>query len=64
MISKCEGDSGGGAACMIDGKWTIVGVISHGDSCGKVNRPGIYMETAASINLRWIKLTLRNINAN
>ena len=48
---------------MIDGKWTIMGVVSHGDSCGKVNRPGIYMETAAAINFRWIRKTLRIINA-
>ena len=38
----CQGDSGGPFICSINGKATLVGVVSHGSGCGEAGKPGIY----------------------
>ena len=45
---SCEGDSGG--PLMIpqsDGRWVLVGTVSHGIRCAEPNLPGVYMKTSA-----------------
>lgn len=38
--ASCEGDNGG--PLVYSG--SIFGIVSHGDGCGRVNRPGIYTD--------------------
>ncbi|XP_063700556.1 uncharacterized protein LOC134830876 [Culicoides brevitarsis] len=45
-IDTCAGDSGGGLLCRDASKphqpWTVFGITSFGDGCGKKNKFGIY----------------------
>lgn len=38
----CQGDSGGPLWRLRDGKAVQIGVISRGQKCARINRPGIY----------------------
>ncbi|XP_027782990.2 serine protease 55 isoform X2 [Marmota flaviventris] len=51
----CQGDSGGPLVCTTEGskKWSQVGIISWGRSCGQKNTPGIY--TSLANYQLWIK---------
>lgn len=58
---SCEGDSGG--PLMIqreDGRWTLIGTVSHGIKCAEPNLPGVYMKTAAY--MPWITSIMNNIS--
>lgn len=50
---SCEGDSGGPLMVQKDGKWVLVGTVSHGIKCAEPNLPGVYMRTARY--LPWIE---------
>lgn len=56
----CSGDSGGGLFCPPRKKrgWTIQGITSFGEGCGKRGKYGIYVTI---INyLDWIKYIMTN----
>lgn len=50
---SCSGDSGG--PLMIrnyDGRWVLVGIVSHGVGCAEPNLPGVYTNVASYVD--WI----------
>ncbi|XP_011499966.1 PREDICTED: uncharacterized protein LOC105363863 [Ceratosolen solmsi marchali] len=42
----CDGDSGGPLACPFNGAFTLYGLTSWGQHCGRANRPGVYVRIA------------------
>ncbi|KAM8788888.1 vitamin K-dependent protein C isoform 2-T2 [Rhynchonycteris naso] len=53
----CEGDSGGPMVTSFRGTWFLVGLVSWGEGCGRLNNYGIY--TKVSRYLDWIHGHLR-----
>lgn len=55
-----QGDSGGPLLMQRqDGKWTNVGVVSWGISCGEVGYPGVY--TKVTSYLKWIAVSAQDV---
>lgn len=48
----CQADSGGPLMLWWSGRWTLVGIVSFGHSCGRPNFPGVY--TSVNYYLKWI----------
>ena len=48
---------------MVDGRWTLVGIVSWGHGCADAHKPGIYTNTANYIE--WIEQKMTDsIRAN
>ncbi|KAG8225007.1 hypothetical protein J437_LFUL006018 [Ladona fulva] len=68
-MDSCAGDSGGPLLCLsgrgADGsspKWTIFGITSFGEGCGKKGKYGIY--TKVSNYVRWIQRVVKGYSGN
>ncbi|XP_043522584.1 uncharacterized protein LOC122535258 isoform X3 [Frieseomelitta varia] len=45
-IDTCDGDSGGPLVCLHNGAFTLYGLTSWGQHCGKANKPGVYVRVS------------------
>ncbi|KAM6900553.1 chymotrypsin-like elastase family member 1 [Xenentodon cancila] len=54
VISGCQGDSGGPLNCLIDGAWTVHGVVSYGPAgyCNQYSKPTVF--TRVSSFMDWM----------
>ena len=55
---SCQGDSGGPLMTEIEGRWTLIGIVSAGYSCAKRGQPGIYHRVSHTSD--WVSYSVNN----
>ena len=53
-----QGDSGGPLMTEIEGRWTLIGIVSAGYSCAKRGQPGIYHRVSHTSD--WVSYSVNN----
>lgn len=61
-IDACAGDSGGPLLIERNNKWSVFGVTSFGDECGKEGKYGIYSKTSHYVD--WLYRIMNKYNSN
>ena len=51
-IDSCAGDSGGPLLCQVGDRWTIFGITSFGEGCGKRGKYGIYTKGMEQLKIK------------
>ena len=54
---SCAGDSGGPLMAKVNDQVFMIGIVSHGNECGRAGFPGVYVRVAAK--RRWIDSNMR-----
>ncbi|XP_067000257.2 uncharacterized protein [Anabrus simplex] len=60
-MDSCAGDSGGPLLCRENHRWTVFGITSFGEGCGKKGKYGIY--TRLPNYVKWIQRVIRGDNS-
>ena len=55
-IDSCAGDSGGPLLCQKHNRWTIYGITSFGEGCGRQGKYGIYAKVPNYS--KWVERTI------
>ena len=53
-IDTCYNDSGGPLVCLVNKKWTLVGIVSAGNECALKNAPGVYTRVSHPLFYDWL----------
>jgi len=59
-FGACQGDTGGPLTCLIDQRWTLIGLFSYGGECGARNQPGVYSRISHPLFHNWLTKTALN----